>query len=139
MLTRPYLPTSVLALKSATAPAALPLLTSRFRALAPLSFVPACGTSCLFVIALCLGFGRRQVPLLDSLRECAYGIYLIHYVFVVWFMYAMLGFALPAVVKATIVFAATLLASWTIIAAAIRFLPRVAYVIGSERRVAKTS
>ncbi len=108
--------------------------------IADLSFVPACGASCLLAIALCLRFGRRQVPLLDSLRECAYGMYLVHYVFIVWFQYAMLGFALPAVVKATIVFAATLLASWTIIAAAIRFLPRVAYIIGSERRIAsKTS
>jgi peptidoglycan/LPS O-acetylase OafA/YrhL len=99
------------------------------------SFVVACGVSCLFVVALCLRFGRTSRPALDSLKDCAYGMYLIHYVFVVWLQYLMLAAPFPAIVKAAVVFAGTLLASWSVVAAAIRRLPQVAHVIGADRRM----
>jgi len=99
------------------------------------SYVVACGASCLFVIALCLRFGRRSVPLLDSLKDCAYGIYLIHYVFIIWLQYLMLAAPVPAIVKASVVFVGTLLLSWSVVAAAARRMPQVAYVIGADRRV----
>jgi surface polysaccharide O-acyltransferase-like enzyme len=98
------------------------------------SYVVACGVSCLFVIALCLRFGRRSVPLLDSLKDSAYGIYLVHYVFIIWLQYLMLTAPVPAVVKGAVVFAGTLLLSWSVVAAAVRRMPQVAHVIGADRR-----
>ena len=49
-------------------------------------------------------------------------MYLIHYVFVVWLQYALLGVALFAIAKASIVFAVTVIASWGTIVA-VRRLP----------------
>jgi surface polysaccharide O-acyltransferase-like enzyme len=59
---------------------------------------------------------------LDSLSRNAYGMYLVHYVFVVWMQYAMLNAPLFAVAKAVIVFGVTLVLSWTM-SAALRRLP----------------
>jgi peptidoglycan/LPS O-acetylase OafA/YrhL len=103
-----------------------------------LSFVVACAVNCLFVIALCLRFGRVSLPALDSLTDCAYGMYLIHYVFIVWLQYLMLAAPFPAILKASVVFAGTLLLSWSLVAAAINRLPRVATIIGADRRVMST-
>jgi peptidoglycan/LPS O-acetylase OafA/YrhL len=73
----------------------------------------------LVVAAVCLGFaavflrfGSARSALTDSLSENAYAIYLVHYVFVVWLQYALLGSTLPAAVKGVLVFASTLLLSW---------------------------
>jgi surface polysaccharide O-acyltransferase-like enzyme len=101
---------------------------------AGLAFVTACAASCFVIVALVLKFAARDIPSLHGLKECAYGIYLIHYVFIVWLQFAMLNAPLPAVIKAPIVFGGTLVLSWGIISAAIRSLPRVALVIGGDRR-----
>jgi len=69
---------------------------------------------------------------LDALKRDAYGMYLVHYGFVVWLQYALLGAALFAVVKGAIVFAGTLLLSWGTIAA-VRRIPPAAQVIGVDR------
>ena len=50
-------------------------------------------------------------------------MYLIHYTFAVWLQYAVLGTALFAVIKAAIVFSATLILSWAIAAATGGLLP----------------
>jgi peptidoglycan/LPS O-acetylase OafA/YrhL len=102
---------------------------------AAMSFVLACATSCLFVLGLCLRFGRVALPVLDSLKDCAYGMYLIHYVFIVWLQYLMLAAPVPAVIKAAVVFAGTLLMSWSLVAVALRRLPLVAAIIGTDRRL----
>jgi hypothetical protein len=77
-----------------------------------LSFAAACFASCFLVLAVILRFGARRSPVLESLGVNAYGMYLVHYLFVVWLQYALLGAALPAVVKGAVVFAGTLVASW---------------------------
>lgn len=87
------------------------------RIAAALSLVVACTTGCLFPLAAALRFFRRRRRAVDSLSANAYGIYLVHYVFVVWLQFALLGAPLPAIGKAVIVFAATLLASWPLAAA----------------------
>jgi len=101
-----------------------------------LSFVPACASSCFLMLALTLRFATARSRRLGSLKESAYGMYLIHYVFIVWLQFALIDVTLPAVVKAAIVFGGTLLLSWGGIAAAISRLPQVAYVIGADRRAA---
>lgn len=98
-----------------------------------LSFVLACLSSCCFALAFGLRFVRLPSQVLDSLKANAYGMYLIHYVFVVWLQYALLGPAWPGIIKGTIVFAGTLALSWAA-TEALRQIPLVAQVIGADRR-----
>jgi hypothetical protein len=80
-------------------------------------FVLACGSGCFALLALCLRFAAERVRVLDSLSANAYGIYLLHYVFVVWLQYLLLPFELFAGVKAAIVLGGTLAMSWGLSAA----------------------
>ncbi len=73
--------------------------------------------------AVFLRFATGQSTLVDSLSENAYVIYLVHYVFVVWLQYALLGAAMPAIVEGTLVFASALLLSWGMAVGARRFVP----------------
>ena len=50
--------------------------------------------------------------MLDGLSSNAYGIYLVHYVFVLWLQYALIGAALSAVGKASLVLSVALVLSW---------------------------
>ena len=103
------------------------------RLAADLSFVAAALTGCLAVLALALRFGVVWSTPLDSLKDNAYGMYLVHYLFVVWLQYALLPAALAAAVKAAIVFGGTVLLSWSATASLRRF-PAVTYIIGGGRR-----
>ena len=103
-----------------------------------LGFVLACATGCFFVIGVCLRFATRRSRLLDSLSANAYGLYLIHYDFVVWLQYALMATALFAVIKAAIVFAGTLVLSWAT-ALAVQRIPLGARLIGAPPRMAATS
>jgi hypothetical protein len=100
--------------------------------LADLSFVFACFASCFAVLAVALRFISRRLPSLAGLRDCAYGMYLVHYPFVVWLQFALLGIALPAVVKGAVVFGGTLFLSWSTVAG-LRRLPSVGQIIGADR------
>jgi len=97
-----------------------------------LSFVLACFSNCFAVLGLVLRFAGRRLPVFDTLKRDAYGLYLVHYVFVVWLQYALLTAGLLAVVKGAIVFGGTLLLSWGTIAA-VRLVPPAAQVIGAHR------
>jgi hypothetical protein len=102
------------------------------RLLADLSFVLACFANCFGVLALALRFAQRRSHLCASLKDNAYGMYLVHYVFVVWLQYALRRAALPAVAKAALVFAGTLLGSWGV-TAALRSMPMAAQILGPRR------
>jgi hypothetical protein len=86
------------------------------------------------VLALFLRFDHDGPSLLDSFRDSAYGIYLIHYVAVLWLQYALsdLSFGpvmqLTAVIKAIIVFTLTLAFSSAAIAA-LRRIPGATRVL----------
>ncbi|MGD9615754.1 MAG: acyltransferase family protein [Alphaproteobacteria bacterium] len=105
---------------------------------AALSYALACFSSCFFVFAASVRFGGIRARLLDSLKANAFGMYLVHYLFVVWLQFALLDLALPALVKATIVFAGTLALSWSA-TASLRRVPAVAHIIGADRRPAPTA
>ena len=75
-------------------------------------------TVCLAFSAVFLRFAGARSTVTDSLSEHAYAIYLVHYVFVVWLQYALLGAATPAIGKGMLVFAGTLLLSWGVAAGA---------------------
>jgi peptidoglycan/LPS O-acetylase OafA/YrhL len=105
------------------------------RVLDDLSFVAACFASCMLAFAAALRFARRRGPVLESLKNNAYGMYLVHYSFVVWLQYALLGLAWPAVAKAALVFAGAVAASWSLSAMLCR-VPVVRQAIGGGRRAA---
>jgi surface polysaccharide O-acyltransferase-like enzyme len=83
-----------------------------------LSFVVACLCNTFGVLALGLRFAASRRGWLDNLKESAFGIYLVHYVFVIWLQYALLPADLPGIVKAVFVFAGTVSLSWGITAGA---------------------
>jgi hypothetical protein len=106
------------------------------KTLADLALVFATAANCFALAALFLRFGATRWPAADSLSVNAYGIYLVHYVFVVWLQYALLGVALFAAAKGVIVFITALMLSWGTSAALSRN-PIGARLIGTEPRTAK--
>ena len=106
---------------------------------ADLGFFVACATGCFLLVAesLRLSVARRSTPL-EALSSNAYGLYLVHYTFVVWLQYALLTAALFAVIRAAVVFGGTLVLSLIVVLAAQR-VPLGAPLIGAPRRAATTS
>src|SRR5579863_766825 len=79
---------------------------------AELGSVLASVTISFAVIALFLRFKAAPSPMLGRISVNAYPIYLVHYLFIIWLQYLLLGADLFAVMKAALVFAGTLLMSW---------------------------
>jgi hypothetical protein len=96
------------------------------------SYAMASAAGLFGAMALCLRFGAVRSPILASLSENAFGIYVVHFGFVVWLQYALLGFAAPAIVKVSLVFAGSLLLSWALVSA-LRFMPFGFSLVGGER------
>jgi glucans biosynthesis protein C len=90
------------------------------------------------LIAASLRFAARHSLVLDGLSANAYGLYLMHYDFVIWLQFALLGTTLFAVVKAAIVFGGTLLLSW-VATLAVAQIPFGARLIGAPHRMAAVS
>jgi surface polysaccharide O-acyltransferase-like enzyme len=61
---------------------------------------------------LFLRFAKTPLRLLDAMRPSAYGIFLIHYIFIIWIQYVVYDPAWSPFVKFAIVFAGTLAGSW---------------------------
>ncbi len=80
------------------------------------------------VLAVCVWFESSRAGLLDAMRPSAYGIFLVHYIFIIWLQYAVYGYSWPAGVKAAVVFAVTLALSWAV-TAMLRKIPFVARMI----------
>jgi surface polysaccharide O-acyltransferase-like enzyme len=66
------------------------------------------------VPAVCLRFERSSFRLLDTMRPQAYGIYLLHFIPLIWLQYLVYDPAFPALVKFAIVFFGTLAVSWAL-------------------------
>jgi len=81
---------------------------------------------------MCLRLMRTRHLLLDSLSDNAYSIYLLHYVFVVWLQYALLGVGLDAIGKASIVFVGALSLSWAASAGLMTLGSRLSNVTGKR-------
>jgi surface polysaccharide O-acyltransferase-like enzyme len=73
-------------------------------------------------------FAASSWRLLDTLQPSAYGIYLVHYIFIMWLQYVLYDFSFPAFVKFALVFAGTLSLSWAVTVMA-RKIPLVARMI----------
>lgn len=76
--------------------------------------------SCIISSLAFITFFKQKItstnPGWTSLSANAFGIYLIHYLFVTWLQFALLKIELPTVLKFTFVFAGALLLSWFVIA-----------------------
>jgi surface polysaccharide O-acyltransferase-like enzyme len=100
---------------------------------ADIAFALACISGCFAAFAVALRFGAHPSRILSSASENAFGIYVLHYPFVVWLQYALLGTALFAIAKGALVFAVSLLSSWAL-AIAFRSIPFASALVGGERR-----
>ena len=61
-----------------------------------------------------LRFAKLPLRLLDAMRPNAYGIFLTHYIFIIWLQYAIYEPALSPFLKFAIVFVGTLAGSWAL-------------------------
>lgn len=93
-----------------------------------LIYAVACTLICLAVLALFLRFGQREKSIFDPLRGDAYGIFVLHYIPMLWLQYALLNAPLGAGSKALIAFSGTLAASWAA-TRALRAIPGVKRIL----------
>ena len=80
------------------------------------------------VPATSLRLARSSLRLLDAMQPQAYGIFLLHYMFIIWLQYTVYDPAFPAGVKAGIVFVGTLSGSW-LLTMMLRRIPVIARMI----------
>jgi surface polysaccharide O-acyltransferase-like enzyme len=80
------------------------------------------------VSAVFLRFSEIGWRLLDALRPSAYGIFLSHYIFIIWLQYAVYEYSFPAFVKFAVVLSGTLSMSWGL-TVMLRKIPAVARMI----------
>ena len=99
-----------------------------------LAFAAYSAAQTLNILALFLRFSNDGSSIFDPLRDSAYGIYLIHYIPVLWLQYALYDFSLApvmqvsAILKAVVVFILTLALSWAA-TAALRKIPGATHVL----------
>jgi hypothetical protein len=110
-----------LADRDAISPALLEVLNGSVYAI-------TCASLSFAVLALFIRFANHPRWIWDSLSAHEYAMYLLHYMFVAWLQFALLSFALPAIGKGALVFAAVLLLSWGT-SAALRSIPSIARIV----------
>ena len=93
-----------------------------------LAFATFSAAMAFAVPAIFLRFADSGWRLLDALQPSAYGVYLLHYIFIIWLQYAVYDYSLSAGVKFAIVFAGTLAMSWAL-TVMLRKIPVVARMI----------
>jgi peptidoglycan/LPS O-acetylase OafA/YrhL len=93
-----------------------------------LAFATYSAAMAFTVSAIFLRFADSSWRLLDALQPSAYGVYLLHYIFIIWLQYAVYDYSFPAFVKFAIVFAGTLSMSWGL-TVMLRKIPAVARMI----------
>ncbi len=119
------IPTALIVKGTGTSPPGLQIV-------ADLGFVLSAASTCFALAAVFLRFAAMHRPMLGGLSQHAYGIYFVHYVFVLWIQYLLLGVALFAIAKAAIVFAGTVILSWATTVALCR-IPLGARLMGARR------
>lgn len=99
-----------------------------WRAAYGLAFAMFSAAMTFTVPAIFLHFARSSLWLLDAMRPSAYGIYILHFIFLIWLQYIVYDPAFPAFVKFAIVFTGTLSMSWAL-TVLLRKIPLVARTI----------
>ena len=95
------------------------------RILSDLAFVLCCGTVSFAFISFFRRFVIARHPVLDSFSTSSYGMYLIHYPFVVWLQFALLTVPLGPIAKGAIVCFGAVVLSWRSVVA-LRRMPPIA-------------
>jgi surface polysaccharide O-acyltransferase-like enzyme len=80
------------------------------------------------VLTTSLRLAHSSLRLLDAMQPSAYGIFLLHYIFIIWLQYVVFDPAFPAGIKAAIVFVGALGGSWAL-TVLLRKIPFVARMI----------
>ncbi len=93
-----------------------------------LAFASYSAAMAFTVPATSLRLAHSSLKLLDAMRPSAYGIYLLHYMFIIWLQYIVYDPPWPAFVKFAIVFTGTLGGSW-VLTVLLRKIPVVARMI----------
>lgn len=91
-------------------------------------------SACFCFVAAALRFASGRSALCDSLADNAYRIFVVHYLFVVWLQYLLLGAPLPAFAKGTLVIVATLALSWGVAAALGQVTAALAPLLAGARK-----
>lgn len=92
------------------------------------AFALSCAASGLAFLALFVRFVKKPRRLFDSLRDNAYGIYVVHYAFVSWVQYALLPASMSGFAKGVTALVGALILSWGVVAA-LRRIPAVRRVM----------
>src|SRR5258706_293728 len=111
----------------------LPIQTSRMLLypacfFSGLAFAAYSAAMAFTVSAFFLRFAESGWRLLDALQPSAYGVFLLHYIFIIWLQYVVYDYPFPAGVKFAIVLSGTLSMSWGI-TVMLRKIPAVARMI----------
>ena len=93
-----------------------------------LAFAAFAAAMTFTVPAVFLRFAQSSFRLLDAMQPQAYGIYLVHFIPLIWLQYLIYDPPYPASAKFAIVFAGTLSLSW-VLTLLLRRLPVVADMI----------
>lgn len=93
-----------------------------------LVFAMFCASMTSSVPAVFLRFAKSPSWPLDAMQKNAYGIYLLHFIPLIWMQYLVYDLSLPAFAKFAIVFAVTLSTSWAV-TSLLRGIPMLARMI----------
>jgi len=90
--------------------------------------VITCAFASFAFLSLFTRFARKQNRIFDSIARNAYGMFLVHYGFVSWFQYSLLGLPLSAAAKGSIVILFAVVLSWGTVSILLR-IPAVARIV----------
>ncbi len=93
-----------------------------------LAFALFSAAMAFMVLTVSVHLAPASMRLLDAMQPSAYGIFLTHYIFIIWLQYAVYDYGWPAIVKFAVVFVGTLSLSWGV-TALLRRIPVVARMI----------
>jgi fucose 4-O-acetylase-like acetyltransferase len=96
-------------------------------------FAISSAAACFAFVAVALRFASHRSDAASSLSANAYGIYLVHYFFVIWLQYLLFGVAIFAAAKGAIVFISALALSWAAVIAP-RCIPLLGQPVFEEGR-----
>lgn len=119
-----YLVVVAIVIAAMVSPARMTLWTT----MGGFAFALSCATSGFAFLALFVRFAKKPRKIFDSLRDNAYGIYLVHYAFASWMQYSLLPASMSGLAKGCVAFLGALLLSWGTVAA-LRRIPAVGRVI----------
>jgi len=80
-----------------------------------LIFVASCICSSFAFLSIFKQNIHKENSLWTNLSANAFGIYLLHYIYITWSQFALLNVSLPVIIKFSLVFLFTITASWAIV------------------------